>query len=155
MSIDGTDVPIQEPSPFSSRWFSYKLQGPGLRYEIGVGLNGNIVWVNGPFRPGEFNDVQIFRQDLRHELIPNEKVIADDGYPDRKCVRRAILNDIFIPQIDRILSRHETVNAHFKRFTVLTTPFRHSLEKHRFCFEAVANICQALHFYEEPLFSIW
>ena len=153
ISVDGTDVPIQEPSPFSSRWYSYKLNGPGLRYEVGISLGGDIVWLNGPFRPGDFNDVQIFRQDLKHELQLSEKVFADDGYPDRTCVRKCNLPIHFIPQFERIMSRHETVNSHFKRFNVLTTPFRHGLQKHKMFFEAVANVCQALHWYEEPLFS--
>lgn len=53
MSVDGTDVPKTEPSPFSRTRFSYKLKEVGLRYEVGVSINGgHIVWINGPFRTG-------------------------------------------------------------------------------------------------------
>lgn len=75
ISVDFTTVSIQEPVLFSSRQFSYKLQVTGLRNELGVGLNGNIVWVNSPFRPGDFNIAQIFREDLRNELLHNPKVL--------------------------------------------------------------------------------
>ena len=36
ITLDGTDVLIYEPIPFNSKWFSYKINGSGLRYEIGV-----------------------------------------------------------------------------------------------------------------------
>ena len=32
VSIDGTDFRIQEPSPFSSSWYSHKFKGPGVLY---------------------------------------------------------------------------------------------------------------------------
>lgn len=69
MSVDGTDVPILEPSPFHRRWFPNKINGPGMRYKMEVGINGgHIVWINGPLRPGVFNNVQIIRPDLHKEL---------------------------------------------------------------------------------------
>lgn len=155
MSVDATDVPICEPSPFSPRWYSYKLNHAGLRYEVAVSIfNGQIVWVNGPFRPGEMNDVQIFRQDLKQLILQNEKVVTDDGYPDQNCLRLEHVHTSEKNIFMRIRSRHETVNAMLKRFNVLTTPFRHGVEKNQLCFKAVANICQLLILYEEPLFSI-
>ena len=36
ITIDGTDCEINEPSPFDRKWFSHKLRGAGLRYEIGI-----------------------------------------------------------------------------------------------------------------------
>lgn len=38
ISVDGTDVPIFEPAPFVSRWYSFKLNGPGLRYEVALDI---------------------------------------------------------------------------------------------------------------------
>ena len=35
-SLDGTDFRIREPSPFSTKWWSFKFNGPGLRYEIAI-----------------------------------------------------------------------------------------------------------------------
>lgn len=55
---------------------------------MGVSINGgHIVWINRPFRPGEFIEVWNFCQDLRNELEENEKEFADVGYGDRKCLR--------------------------------------------------------------------
>lgn len=74
MSMDGTDVAIMEPSLFNRRWFSYKLNGAGLRYEVLVSINrGHIVWIKELFRLGEFNDVQIFCEDLRNKLKKIER----------------------------------------------------------------------------------
>ena len=36
ITLDGTDVSINEPSPFNNKWYSHKLNGPGLRYEVGI-----------------------------------------------------------------------------------------------------------------------
>ena len=61
VTVDGTDFRIYDPSPFWSKWMSFKFKGPGLRYEVGVSIeSGDIVWINGPFMPGMFNDLQIF-----------------------------------------------------------------------------------------------
>ena len=37
-SVDGTDFRIQDPVPFSEKWYSYKFKGPGLRYEVGLSV---------------------------------------------------------------------------------------------------------------------
>ena len=61
--------------------YSSKLNGPGLRYEVGTALLSNhIVWISGPWLPGDWNDLSIFRQDLMHRLAEGERVEADDGY---------------------------------------------------------------------------
>ena len=61
VSVDGTDCMIQKPSPFSSKWWSHKFNGHGVRYEVGLGIqNGDIVWVNGTFTCGECPDIKIF-----------------------------------------------------------------------------------------------
>ena len=36
ITLDRTDVLINEPNPFGSKWYSYKLNSPDLRYEIRV-----------------------------------------------------------------------------------------------------------------------
>ena len=53
ISVDGTDERICEPTPFGPKWYSHKFHGPGLRYEIGIGIEtGYIVWAHmGLFRP--------------------------------------------------------------------------------------------------------
>lgn len=126
-----------------------------MRYDVGVSINGgHIMWINGPFRPGEFNNLQILCQNLRNELEENEKVCADDGYGDRKWLRKCHIEKSEKQFFARIFSRHESVNGMLKRFRVFTVPFRHKLYKHKVCFYEIANICQALILYGEPLFSL-
>jgi hypothetical protein len=88
VTVNGVDFEIQEPTNFSSQWFSHKSRGPGLRYEMAVCIQtGKIVAYNGPFECGSWPDLQIFRSKLKCNLGPGEKVVADRGYrgDDRIC----------------------------------------------------------------------
>lgn len=60
ISVDGTDCRIEEPRPFSTKWFSQKFKGPAVKYEVALDLlTGDCVWINGPFQGGT-NDLTIF-----------------------------------------------------------------------------------------------
>ena len=81
MTVDGVDFRIEEPTPFSKKWFSHKFHGPGLRYELGVCIQtGDIVSFNGPFPYREFPDLKICRVGMKKKLVPGECVITDCGY---------------------------------------------------------------------------
>ena len=157
ISVDGVDCPINEPNPFDRGYYSHKLKHAGLRYEIGVCIRtGNIVWCNGGFRCGNFSDLAIARQSLIPELEQGEKIIADNGYKDR----RYFINKFYYPEhrekIQKILARHENINGKFKRFTVIHVQFRHGEAKHIDCFYSVVNIIAlAIKFgFEELTFSV-
>ena len=78
MSVDGTDFRVPE---HGRRFFSYKFKKSGLRYEVGLCIRtGDIVWINGPYECGLWNDLMIFRNSLLSHLEPNERIEADDGY---------------------------------------------------------------------------
>ena len=82
LSVDGVDFICQEPHPYvkhvSKIWYSKKSNGPGLRYEIGVGIKtGDLVWVHGPFPCGQYNDLTIFKLGLANYLDKNELVEVD------------------------------------------------------------------------------
>jgi len=163
VSIDTTDVPIEEPKPFSKKWYSHKFQGAGLRYEIAVSIKkGHIVWVHGPFPCGSYPDISIFRHTLKHYLEENERVEADNGYngeqpmfcktpggfssraegAEARLVRR------------RLRSRHETVNKWIKDFGILSQVYRHNLIDHCHVFRAVVVLTQLAIENGEPLFEI-
>lgn len=151
-SIDGVDCEIEEPSPFSPKWFSHKFKSAGLRYEIALCIRtGHIVWSNGGYPCGHWPDLNIAKRFFVHFLDRGERSVADEGYKDNKY--------FLLPTIEnsrrhkRIMSRHETINKRIKHFNVLTVPFRHDLSKHRICFYSVSNITQLIIKYEEPLFS--
>lgn len=153
-SVDGTDCSIFEPSPFSPIWFSHKFKGAGLRYEVGISVAGDIVWIHGPFPCGPFPDLRIFRLGMKHALLPNKKVIADGGYPDEHCVTRTAVREAERDIFSRVRARHETANRRLKQFYVIGHRFRHSISLDSCCFHAVANLTQLMIELEEPLFSL-
>jgi hypothetical protein len=165
ISVDGVDFEILEPHPYerewSKRWFSPKFKGPGLRYEVGVSiLKGDIVWINGPFPCGLWNDYKIFKEGgLKDYLDPMERVEADDGYAagDPEFVKTR--SGVFHPEGGRdvrncVRARHETVNKRMKQFGVLSSTFHHNPCKHNLVFEAVAMLTQTAIELGEPLFKI-
>ena len=157
--MDGTDFRILEPSPFSKKWFSHKFKGPGLRYEIAVGIQlGHIVWTNGPF-PAGIPDINIFRSSLKDKLVEGERVEADKGY-------RGEPTKIDLPQENtggsedqvrskaRARSRHETMNARLREWGVLRTTFRHKINRHRGIFRAIIVLSQIKIENGHPLFNV-
>ena len=158
MSVDGTDFRVSEPKPFNKKWFSFKFRGAGLRYEIGICIRrGRIVWTHGPFPAGPHTDLKIFRAALRKVLRQNEKVVADDGYPDSKCIRKGL----YVKGREKknyhhlIRARHETCNRRLKQFGVLGSKFRHPLRKHGMCFRAVVCLTDLSLRFGSPLFNVF
>ena len=134
-----------------------------MQYELGIGIQSrDLVWTNGPFPAGRFADLTIFRLGLKQKLErAGERAEADLGYrgeaetidlPDEGC--------FVCPQRQRKLkslarSRHETVNGMLKTFGCLSQRYRHNLQKHKQCFEAVAVITQlGIENGKEPPFQI-
>lgn len=152
-TFDCTDCSILEPRPFSKTWYSFKLHGSGLRYEIAISISdAHIVWVNGPYKCGVLNDLQFFQQFLASKLI-GERVIADKIYRHPNCMNPSDVTDDGYKKIhSRIRARHETVNSRFKNFAVLGQSFRHAVNKHFICFHAVAQIVSLMIKTTDPLF---
>ena len=156
VSVDGTDCPIQEPSPFNPAWYSHKFKGPGLRYEICLEvINGDIVWANGPYSCGSWPDLRIARHALIHALEEGEKVFADSGYRgDCHFLTPTGINDEYSRLTGHIRARQETVNARLKAFNCLSNVFCHDLNLHAVCFYSVINILQLEIEDGNPLFSV-
>jgi len=139
-SVDSTDVPyaqIRIPDPenpgktiINKALYSFKLEGPGLRYQLAVSLLTNdIVSVDGPFCPGDWNDLEIFRHTLKDMLEPGERMVGDDIYVGESpryivCPASCTTGKESIPLLKRIEGRHESVNKHVKNWACLTRPFR-------------------------------
>ena len=123
-------------------------------------MAGDIVWINGPFPCGLFNDLKIFLEcGLKDHLDEGERVEADDGYsgadPDYAKARSSVWhpernND----KRNTVRARHETVNKRLKQFGALSSIFRHDARKHQSVFEAVAVLTQLSIDGGEPLFEI-
>ena len=148
ITLDGTDCPINEPGSatggFSPRWYCHKTKGPGVRYEVGVSLQlGDIVWVNGPYPCGSYPDLKIAKALIVHQLRAGEKICADGGYRLRTHFDTPTgLNNEKQRMQQVARSRHETVNARFKKFKILSTPYRGDLNKHYNFLTAIAVITQ-------------
>ena len=152
--MDGTDCPINEPTPFSTAWYSHKINSAALRYELTVSTRkAHIVSVNGPWPAGSYSDLKIFRNGVRKKLRDDEFVIADNGYTDPRCIKPPGDQHPRHELHRRIRSRHEVLNKRIKQFRILTQRFRHEIPFHGTCFHAISSIT-AIDSYESPLFPI-
>jgi hypothetical protein len=163
-SVDGTDCTIKGKVLFNgapdTRYYSYKFQGPALRYEVAVLiLSSDIVWVAGPYLPGVWNDLMIFWHGLKGMLLVGERVEADDGYLAEfplacKCPGALFTRQDQKKMCGRLRRRHETINKRLKIFGCLTIRFRHSAAKHAACFRCAAVLTQLLIKNGEELFDV-
>ena len=162
ISVDCTDCPVFEPLPFSRAMYSHKLNGPGVKYEVGVCIKtGKIIWINGPF-VGSKSDGKIFRDDLSTLLCIDEAVEVDHGYAgdDKMKIPSIGFSSKERKMKSNVRAQHEAVNGRLKQFGVLTTHFRHMkpgkeemMRKHGMCFNAVAVITQLKFIAGESIFE--
>ena len=86
VSVDGVDFRVKGKKLFSGEpdpsYYSYKFKGPGLCYLVALSIrSSDIVYVAGPYFPGEYNDLEVLRDcGILDDLEPTEKIEADDGY---------------------------------------------------------------------------
>jgi hypothetical protein len=106
-----------------------------------------MVWINGPYECGKWNDIMIFRNALLTELAPNERVEADDGYrgehPQKikcPCGIANLEETEFMQQ--RIRNRQETINKRFKDWGAMRQLWRHEIPRHGEAFRVIAIILQ-------------
>lgn len=118
---------------------------------MALSIEGQIVWVNGPFKAGSNSDLSIFRRDLREKLRENELIICDSIYIDNTCAYKEGVPDYYAKNIR---ARHENMFSRFKTFNVLAHKYRHSIGTHVDCFYAVANLLQISFQIGEKLFRI-
>lgn len=152
-SVDGVDFQInnviQHDGAPDRRYYSYKYKSAGLRYLIALSIrSSDIVYLAGPYLPGLYNDLQIFRMcGIKDELEPQEKIEADDGYSGDHpafciCPKGYATRTDQKKLRGRVRMRHEHVNERMKNFQCLVRRFRHSIEQHSACFRAVAVLTQ-------------
>ncbi len=157
LSVDGTDFRINWTS---KAFYSHKFKGCGLRYEVALNiLTGDICWINGPFEPGKYNDLMIFRMGLMGELDEGERVEADDGYLGEaplhvKCPKCLTSDPAKKKLKSRVRSRHETCNKRFKQWKILKEVYRHNVADHGSVFRSIAVLTQISFQKGEPLFQV-
>jgi hypothetical protein len=139
LSVDGTDF---------LGFYTNKTNSSELHYKVALNiLTGDICWINGPFLPGEWNDLEIFRSGLMTWLEVFERVEADDGYEGEAPLKVKCPSSIAVPDERQRLMvivrrRHETVNRRFKKWKILSDVFRHDLGMHGRVFSAIVVISQ-------------
>jgi hypothetical protein len=160
VSVDGVHCRFNEPKhPTKMKnktFYSHKFDEAGLAYELACSVFGdNLVWMDGPF-PASSNDAGIFsgkergrkkRKEALIDKIPEgHKAIADNGYKGDfggKLTKSSSLDSENLRRLkSRAKARQESFNARIKNFGVLHDCFRHGIEKHKICFEAVCVIVQ-------------
>ena len=157
ITCDGTDFQVYE---HGRKCFSHKNKKSGLRYEVCLNIRtGDIMWFNGPYPAGYYNDMNIFRDSLVSFLGPGERVEADDGYlgdaPHHiKCPMSCTNPESMKDMQGRARSRQETVNRRFKDWGILKQVFRHELTKHADVMYSVAVITQIAIDNNEKLFQV-
>ena len=157
VTVDGTDFPILEPTPFDSKWLSHKINGAGLRYEVCVNIQtGDIVWICGPFPPGAWPDIVTLRYRILYHLLPNEMLSADGGYCD--AYQFFITPTGLNRHIDYVMTvaraRHETINRRFKVWDILSNKFHHTRDMHGKVFASIANLVQLEFENGRPAFQV-
>jgi hypothetical protein len=113
-------------------FYSFKFKKSGLLYEIGLCIKtGDICWWSGPYAPGMWNDLSIFRDGLMTHLEPGERVETDRGYRGSapkyvKCPNGLLADPDPAVKLmaARVQSRQETINERFKNWAILCTPYR-------------------------------
>jgi hypothetical protein len=150
MTIDGTDfqIPQQGAAERGNTFASHKYAGKlVLRYTLGVDiLAGNLVWVQGPYPAGKYNDIKIFNSILCHYLEPGERVEVDNGYVGHadkmKCPDNTCNPEENLAMQARVRSWHETLNGQLKNWAILTQVYRHGIVAHGTVFHACTVVMQ-------------
>lgn len=125
--------------------YSHKFNGPGLAYELALSIFENkLVWMRGPFKPSK-SDLGIYQGELKGMLPVDKRVVCDGGYRDKNDPRLATPNSHDDPKLlsfkSRCRMRQESFNKRIKRFGCLRQDFRHSVDRHGDCFEAICVTC--------------
>lgn len=162
MSVDGTDFRILQKGAArkGNAFGSHKYAGKSaLRYELGICIRtGCLVWIQGPYPAGKWNDIAIFNHCLGHFLDPYERVEADNGYRGHvdkvKCPKNPNNRPENLAMQARVRSRHETLNGRLKNWGILQQVFRHDIALHGKVLQACAVITQLMLENGEPLFPV-
>ena len=164
VSVDGTDFHIRQQgyatkgNPFASHKYKGKS---AFRYEPAIDIiEGNLVRIEGPYPAGKYPDITIFRLGIKHDLDPNERVLADKGYVGEapefiKCPNCPTVPEHHLLMQARVMKRHETFNGRLKNWGILEQVFRQQdITQHGDVLRAVAIITQLSIENGEPLFQV-
>ena len=122
-------------------------------------MRGFIAWIHGQFPTEKWPDISIFRDALKHYLGKHERVEADDGYrgetPGKVKYLAIFANLIENERMQqRVRSRHETVNKHFKQWGILNQIYCRNRDDHVYVYRTIVVLTQLSLKNGEPLLSV-
>lgn len=140
--------------------FAFKFNGPGLGYELALSLfSSDLVWLKGPYPPGAISERAHYENDLHQKIPDGKKAISDGGFGKAGDTKLSTSN----PHDERDLrkfkgrakARQEAFHSRLKRFESISCgTFRHGMDCHRICFEAICVICQYEMELVSPMFDV-
>jgi DDE superfamily endonuclease len=169
ITVDGTDCAIWEPKhnnlPKDKRFFSHKKNRAAVKYLVALAIfSPHVVFIDGPFPAGQFNDIAAFRSRLKDKINKGKKVIADGGFPPNRqstteldmlvLPRQGYSSKDFANFKSRARARQEQFNSRLKFYDCLGGLFRHGVDKHKHAFEAVCVTLQYAMDLGEPIFDV-
>ena len=163
LSLDCTDCQIEEPKHPTlnqdSGYSSHKFKKAGLRYEIALDLHEpKIVWINGPYKAGSYQDITIFKKKGLKDLmlkLPGKKGMADGGYEgeeDLLCMPCSLDGPFEHEYKSRSRIRHECVNNMIKKYRTMDSKWNFGKKKHALAFVA---ICVTVQYKMDNGLPIW
>ncbi len=129
MTVNGTDfhVPQKGTATKGNAFASHKyVRKSAFRYELGVSiLGGNLVWIQGPYPTGKYNDIKIINKVLRHFFDPGEQVEAN---ADKiKCPQNVGNLAEKRAMQGRVRVHQKTLNRWLKNWGILSQVYRHDI----------------------------
>lgn len=117
----------------------HKLNGGGLQFAVGVSAFGcHLFWINELYPCGPWTYWNMFRIDLKTQILDTEWVLHDKEYIDGKCCQ--LFTYFGAEESGTLFSRQETLNKWLKNFKFSQIVFG-MVEAHiHACFVALSNI---------------
>jgi DDE superfamily endonuclease len=140
ITVDGTDCAIWEPKhnnlPKDKRLFSQKKNRAAVKYLVALAIfSPHVVFINGPFPAGQFNDITAFRSHLKDKIKKGKKVIVDSGFPPNRqstteldmlvLPRQGYSSKDFVNFKSHACSQQEQFNSRLKFYDCLGGLFCH------------------------------
>lgn len=103
-------------------------------------VSGILSLVNGPFRCGEYPDLNIFKSKLLSFLQGGESIFFDNGYIHVLFIMPNTVPTEKHSEHAKIRTSHETVNEQIKNFNAVPHILRHHRSANCFVFHVVARL---------------
>lgn len=162
-SIIDTTLSAPVFQPFESSWEYYDVNKKRyfLKYEAVCSIgNPRLIWFSGPYKSTVQDCTLSHRSQLRLELLPNERLLADKGYlHDTDLFICPVSKSSFVMDLDdrarnyMIYSARQTIERIFgrlKSFGFWNTPWKASIGLHKLCAKVTAKLVN-LHLLFEPV----